>query len=127
MSKKGQSYKALFTATIYSFIGSLFGLLALGLLAEPVSRVAIKFTKMDYFLSGSVRTCDGRFRQHEELREGAYQCYDRSRDQHDRTGSADGNKTPDLRNPEPYAAASAQYRHLSASSDSQKFSLLYTT
>ena len=32
MSKKGQSYKAL------------------GLLAEPVSRVAIKFTKMDYFL-----------------------------------------------------------------------------
>ena len=29
MSKKGQSYKALFTATIYSFIGSLFGLLAL--------------------------------------------------------------------------------------------------
>ena len=48
MSKKGQSYKALFTATIYSFIGSLFGLLALGLLAEPVSRVAIKFTKMDY-------------------------------------------------------------------------------
>ena len=50
MSKKGQSYKALFTATIYSFIGSLFGLLALGLLAEPVSRVAIKFTKMDYFL-----------------------------------------------------------------------------
>ena len=50
MSKKGQSYKALFTATIYSFIGSLFGLLALGLLAGPVSRVAIKFTKMDYFL-----------------------------------------------------------------------------
>mgnify|MGYP002227165723 CR=1 FL=1 len=34
MSKKGQSYKALFTATIYSFIGSLFGLLALGLLAS---------------------------------------------------------------------------------------------
>ena len=33
-----------------AFIGSLFGLLALGLLAEPVSRVAIKFTKMDYFL-----------------------------------------------------------------------------
>ena len=45
MSKKGQSYKALFTATIYSFIGSLFGLLALGLLAEPVSRVAINLQK----------------------------------------------------------------------------------
>ena len=45
MSKKGQSYKALFTATIYSFIGSLFGLLALGLLAEPVSRVGSVSTK----------------------------------------------------------------------------------
>ena len=44
MSKKGQSYKALFTATIYSFIGSLFGLLALGLLAEPVSRNLQKWT-----------------------------------------------------------------------------------
>jgi len=50
MSKKGQSYKALYTATIYSFTGSLFGLLALGLLATPVSRIALKFTKMDYFL-----------------------------------------------------------------------------
>ena len=47
MSKKGQSYKALFTATIYSFIGSLFGLLALGLLAEPLSRDSNKLTKMD--------------------------------------------------------------------------------
>ena len=72
MSKKGQSYKALFTATIYSFIGSLFGLLALGLLAEPVSRVAIKFYKDGLFPSGPVRTCDGWFRQHEELREGAF-------------------------------------------------------
>ena len=45
MSKKGQSYKALFTATIYSFIGSIFGLLALGLLAEPVSRVAINLQR----------------------------------------------------------------------------------
>lgn len=50
MSKKGQSYKALYTATIYSFTGSLFGLVALGLLATPVSRLALKFTKMDYFL-----------------------------------------------------------------------------
>ena len=50
MSKKGQSYKALFTATIYSFLGSVFGFIALGLLAEPVSAIAIKFTKMDYFL-----------------------------------------------------------------------------
>lgn len=50
MSRKGQSYKALYTATIYSFTGSLFGLLALWLLAQPVSRIALKFTKMDYFL-----------------------------------------------------------------------------
>lgn len=50
MSKKGQSYKALFTATIYSFLGSVFGFIALGLLAQPVSAIAIKFTKMDYFL-----------------------------------------------------------------------------
>ena len=50
MAKKGQAYKALYTATIYSFMGSLFGLVALGLLATPVSRVALKFTKMDYFL-----------------------------------------------------------------------------
>lgn len=50
MSKKGQSYKALFTATIYSFVGSVFGFIALGLLAEPVAAIAIKFTKMDYFL-----------------------------------------------------------------------------
>lgn len=50
MSRKGQSYKALYTATIYSFIGSLLGLVALWLLARPVSMIALKFTKMDYFL-----------------------------------------------------------------------------
>lgn len=50
MSKKGQSYKALYYATIYSFIGSLFGLAALWLLAKPVSNIALKFMPMDYFL-----------------------------------------------------------------------------
>lgn len=50
MSKKGQSYKALYTATIYSFAGSVFGLAALWILAGPVSKIAIKFTAMDYFL-----------------------------------------------------------------------------
>lgn len=50
MSKKGQSYKALYTATIYSFAGSFFGLGALWILAGPVSKIAIKFTAMDYFL-----------------------------------------------------------------------------
>lgn len=50
MSKKGESYKALYYATIYSFIGSVFGLVALALLAEPVSRIALQFRPMDYFL-----------------------------------------------------------------------------
>ncbi len=50
MSKRGQSYKALYTATIYSFTGSIFGFLALALLAEPVADIAITFSKMDYFL-----------------------------------------------------------------------------
>ena len=50
MAKKGESYKALFYATIYSFIGSIFGIIALWLLAKPVSNIALKFTPMDYFL-----------------------------------------------------------------------------
>jgi len=50
LAKKGESHKALFYATIYSFIGSLFGLIALWLLAKPVSNIALKFTPMDYFL-----------------------------------------------------------------------------
>lgn len=50
MSKKGQAYKALYYATIYSFFGSVFGLAAMGLLAGPVSGIALKFRPMDYFL-----------------------------------------------------------------------------
>lgn len=50
MAKKGKAYEALFYATIYSVIGSLFGLAALGLLAGPVSNIALKFRPMDYFL-----------------------------------------------------------------------------
>lgn len=50
MSKKGQTYKALYYATVYSFIGSVFGFLALWLLAGPVSEIALKFRPMDYFL-----------------------------------------------------------------------------
>lgn len=50
MAKKGESYKALYYATVYSFIGSVAGLLALALLAKPVSALALKFTRMDYFL-----------------------------------------------------------------------------
>lgn len=50
LAQKGESHKALFYATIYSFIGSLFGLIALWLLAKPVSNIALKFAPMDYFL-----------------------------------------------------------------------------
>lgn len=50
MSKKGKAYQALYYATIYSFIGSVFGLAALGLLTGPVSGIALKFRPMDYFL-----------------------------------------------------------------------------
>ena len=50
LARRGQAYKALYYATIYSFIGSVFGLVALALLAQPVSNLAIKFRPMDYFL-----------------------------------------------------------------------------
>lgn len=50
LASRGESHKALFYATIYSFIGSLFGLIALWFLAKPVSNIALKFTPMDYFL-----------------------------------------------------------------------------
>ena len=50
LARKGQAYKALYVATIYSFIGSVFGLAALALLAKPVSNLAIRFRPMDYFL-----------------------------------------------------------------------------
>jgi len=50
LAKKGQAYKALYYATVYSFIGSVIGLLVLWVLAKPISSIALKFTPMDYFL-----------------------------------------------------------------------------
>ena len=50
MARRGDAYKALYVATIYSFVGSIFGLVALAVLTGPVSAVAIKFRPMDYFL-----------------------------------------------------------------------------
>ena len=50
MARRGDAYKALYVATIYSFVGSLFGLVALAVLTGPVSAIAIKFRPMDYFL-----------------------------------------------------------------------------
>lgn len=50
LAQKGEAYKALKYATIYSFIGTLFGFIILGVLARPISKIALKFTPMDYFL-----------------------------------------------------------------------------
>jgi putative tricarboxylic transport membrane protein len=50
LSQRGEGYKALKYATIYSFIGTLFGFAALWFLVKPVSQIALKFTPMDYFL-----------------------------------------------------------------------------
>lgn len=50
MAKRGEAFKALKYATIYSFVGSVFGLVALALLARPITMIALKFQPMDYFL-----------------------------------------------------------------------------
>lgn len=50
LANRGEAYKALKYAIIYSFIGTLFGFVVLWLLAKPISMVALKFTPMDYFL-----------------------------------------------------------------------------
>ena len=50
LSKRGESYKALRYATFYSFVGSVFGLVAMGLLAYPITNIALRFQPIDYFL-----------------------------------------------------------------------------
>ena len=50
LAKKGEAYKALTYAIVYSFIGTVFGFIILWLLAKPISNIALKFTPMDYFL-----------------------------------------------------------------------------
>ena len=50
MAKRGEAYKALKYATVYSFVGSVFGLIALALLTGPITSVALQFQPMDYFL-----------------------------------------------------------------------------
>ena len=50
LAKRGEAYKALKYATVYSFVGSVFGLVALALLAKPITAIALKFQPMDYFL-----------------------------------------------------------------------------
>ncbi|MEG1687104.1 MAG: tripartite tricarboxylate transporter permease [Angelakisella sp.] len=50
MAQHGEANRALQYATVYSFVGTLFGILALWVLAGPISAVALRFTPMDYFL-----------------------------------------------------------------------------
>ena len=50
LAKRGEAYKALKYATVYSFIGTLFGFVVLWIAAKPISDIALKFTPMDYFL-----------------------------------------------------------------------------
>ncbi len=50
LAKRGQAYKALKYATVYSFIGTVFGFLFLGVFVLPISKIALSFTPIDYFL-----------------------------------------------------------------------------
>lgn len=50
LAKRGEAYKALRFATVYSFIGSVFGFLVLMFLSSPVSKIALHFHPIDYFL-----------------------------------------------------------------------------
>ena len=50
LAKQGKAYTALKYATIYSFVGSVFSFLLLGLMAKPIAALALYFTPMDYFL-----------------------------------------------------------------------------
>ena len=50
LAKRGEAYKTLKVATIYSFIGSVFGILAMWTLCGPISKIALKFHPIDYFL-----------------------------------------------------------------------------
>ncbi|WP_332448430.1 tripartite tricarboxylate transporter permease [Sphaerochaeta sp.] len=50
LANRGESYKALVYAIVYSCIGTLFGFIALFVLARPISNLALRFTPMDYFL-----------------------------------------------------------------------------
>ena len=50
MAKRGEARRALVFAAFYSFVGGVLGLLALRLMAGPISEVALSFAPMDYFL-----------------------------------------------------------------------------
>jgi putative tricarboxylic transport membrane protein len=50
MAKNGRASLALKTATLYSFLGSIIGLLILAVSASQVTKLALAFSPFDYFL-----------------------------------------------------------------------------
>ena len=57
MARRGEAWKALKYATVYSFVGSAFGLLVMAALAKPITSLALKFQPMDYFLLAFFGLC----------------------------------------------------------------------
>src|SRR5699024_940645 len=50
MAKKGESLLALKTATYYSFLGTIIGLIVLLVSTKQITKLALSFTPIDYFL-----------------------------------------------------------------------------
>ncbi len=50
MAKDGRGIYAIKACAFYSFIGSIFGFVSLLILIKPISKIAIMFTPLDYFL-----------------------------------------------------------------------------
>ena len=50
LAQKGHAKTALWTASIYSCYGSIFGLVVLVLVAKPITKIALEFSPIDYFL-----------------------------------------------------------------------------
>lgn len=50
MARKGKALLALKTAAYYSFLGTVIGLVILAISARPITKLALAFTAMDYFL-----------------------------------------------------------------------------
>ena len=57
MARRGEAWKALKYATVYSFLGSVFGLVVMAALAKPITNLALKFQPMDYFLLAFFGLC----------------------------------------------------------------------
>ena len=49
MAEKGEAGKALATGVVFSFIGTMFGIMVLVFLAPPLGRIALKFSVFEYF------------------------------------------------------------------------------